>query len=88
MRTVYIFLRPDNGVAPDVYDFVTCGHNMLTRATAHGGCTDTVRESALKDDPGKERKKEKKKKKKKIAALGTRTRVSTATGFSVRRSTH
>ena len=34
---------------------------MLTRATAHGGCTDTVRESALKDDPGKERKKRRKK---------------------------
>ena len=45
--------------------------------------TNTVRESALKADSG-----EKKKNKKILATQGNRTRVSTASGFSVRRCTH
>ena len=74
----------------------------MVHAIAHGGCTDTVTESALKADSEKEkekkekkaaktktnirRKKKKKKKKKKNAAPGNRTRVNTAPGFSIRRS--
>ena len=59
---------------------------MLMHAIAHGGCMGTVTESALKVDSGiiiiiKY-------KIKKLAATGTRTRVSIAPGFSVRRSTN
>ena len=53
---------------------------MLMKAIAHGGCTDTVRESAMKVDSGT------KKNKTEIAAPGTRTRVSIAPDFSVGRS--
>ena len=41
---------------------------MSMHAIAHGGCTDTVRESALEVDSGK--------KKESLAAPGTRTPVS------------
>ena len=54
---------------------------MSMKGTAHAGCTDTVRESALKVDSGT------KKTKTEIAAPGTRTRVSIAPDFSVARST-
>ena len=47
---------------------------MLMHATAHGGCADTVRESALEADAGR----------KSLVAPGTRTRVSVvAPGFCV-----
>ena len=45
---------------------------MLMRAIAHGGCTDTVKRTLGE---------------KSLAAPGTRTRVSTAPGLSVSRST-
>ena len=51
---------------------------MLMHAIAHGGCRDTVRESALEVDF----------RTKFLAAPGTRTRVSIAPGFSASRSTH
>ena len=51
--------------------FLTCTQ-MLMHAIAHGGCTDTVRKSALKLILGEIF----------LAALGTRTRVSTAPCFS------
>ena len=50
---------------------------MLMRAIAHGGCTDTVRESALEVAAGR----------KSFAAPGIRTRVGIAPGFSVGCST-
>ena len=74
-----IFLCPDNGVAAIVLDFLTCAQ-MLMHAIAHGDRTDTVRESALEIDSGRE------KKTKNFAVTGSRTRVSIVPGFSVRRS--
>ena len=53
-----------------VLGLLTCAH-MLMQAIAHGGCTDTVRESALKADSGRQS----------LVAPGTRTRVSIAPGF-------
>ena len=53
--------------------FLTCAHTLMY-AIAHGGCTDTVREPALEENS--------------LAASRTRTRVSIAPGFSVRRSTN
>ena len=50
---------------------------MLMHATAHGGSTDTVRESALKTDLEE---------KKSLATPETPTRGSIAPGFSVQRS--
>ena len=50
--------------------FLACTQ-MFMNAIAHGGCRDTVRESALKDDPGRNL----------LAALGTRTCVSVAPGL-------
>ena len=58
---------------------------MLMHAIAHGGCMGTVTESALKVGSGIIKKQNKTNKK--LAATGTRTRVSIAPGFSVRRST-
>ena len=45
-------LCPNNGMAASVGDFFTCPQ-MLMNAIAHEDCTDTVRESALKDELGK-----------------------------------
>ena len=39
-------------MAADVWDFVTCAY-MLMHAIAHGGCSTTTRESALKVDSGR-----------------------------------
>ena len=50
---------------------------MLMHAIIHGGCMDTVRESAQEVGSGEE------KKKKTFAAPGIRTRVSIVPGFSV-----
>ena len=47
-----IFMCPNNGVAVSVWDFLTCAQCWCVRF-AHGGCTDTVRESALKADSGR-----------------------------------
>ena len=44
-----IFVCPNNGMAARVWDFLTSAQ-MLTHVTAHRGCADTVRESALKVD--------------------------------------
>ena len=44
-----VFLCPDNGTAASAWDFLTCAQ-MLMHAIAHGGCTDTVRESAQEVD--------------------------------------
>ena len=51
---------------------------MLMHVIAHGGCTDTVRESALKADSEQ----------KSHAAPRTRTRVSIAPGFSAGRGSN
>ena len=53
-----IFLCPDNGVAAIVLDFLTCAQ-MLMHAIAHWDRTDTVRESALEIDSGREKTKQK-----------------------------
>ena len=53
---------------------------MLMHEVAHGRCTNTVRESALNVDSGRE--------KKSLAALGTGTRVSIVPGFSVGRCSY
>ena len=50
----------------------------VMHAIAHGGCTDTVRESAPEADSGR----------KILCRTGTRTRVSIAPGFSVWHSTN
>ena len=44
------FLCPNNGTAASVWDLLTC---TLMPVTVHGGCTNTVRESALKVDCGR-----------------------------------
>ena len=64
--------------------YLTCTQ-MLIYTIKHGGCTDTVRESALKVDCEEKRKK---KKKKSLAAPGTRTRLSIAPSFSVGRASN
>ena len=47
-----IFVCPNSGMAASVLGFLTCAQKLL-QTIAHGGCTDTVRESALKVDTGK-----------------------------------
>ena len=51
-QCVQYFVCPHNGVAASVWDFLTCAQ-MLMHAITHGGCTDTVRVSALKVAPGR-----------------------------------
>ena len=70
-----------------VFGFLTCPQ-MLIHVIVHGGCTDTVRESALETDSGKKKKEEGKKIKKSLAAPGIRTRFSIAPGFSVEGSSN
>ena len=60
------------------FRFLTCAQ-MFMHVTAHGACMDTVRESALKVDPGRE---------KYLAVWGTWTCVRLAPGFSVGCSTN
>ena len=47
-----IFVCPNKGMATNAWDFLTCAQ-MLMHVIAYGGCTDTVRESALKADSGR-----------------------------------
>ena len=55
---------------------LTCAQ-MLLHVITHGGCTETVRESALQAVSGR----------KMASRTGTRTRVSVACGFSIGRCT-
>ena len=45
-----IIVRPNNGVAANVWDFESANRMVLVHTIAHWGCTDTVRESTLKVD--------------------------------------
>ena len=48
-----IFVCPNKGIAANAWDLpLTCAP-MLLLAIAHGGCTDTARESALQVDSGR-----------------------------------
>ena len=50
MSVCSIFVRPNNGVAASVWDFESANRMVLVHTIAHWGCTDTVKESALKVD--------------------------------------
>ena len=72
-----MFWELEFGIKAAGLGFCVCAQ-VLVHATAHGGCTDTVSESALVLDSGE----------KYFAAPGTQTRVNITPGFSIGRSTN
>ena len=52
IRVCSVFMCPNNGVCCQCWRFLMWAQ-MLMHVTAHGGCMDTVRESALKVDSGR-----------------------------------
>ena len=67
-----IFVGPNNGMAPNVWDFFMYAQ-MLMHVTAHGGCTNTITKSHWKQTLGE----------KFLASLGNWTCIGIVPGFSV-----